>query len=73
MNRLIYFIIISFILNSIAVARVDKIQSTTDVNLTRYATIDVLVVLYSNTSKIKMSEQDITRLKNGIELSREFI
>ena len=73
MNRLIYFIIISFILNSITAARVDKIQSTTDVNLMHYATIDVLVVLYSNTSKIKMSEQDIMRLKNGIELSREFI
>ncbi len=37
-----------------------------------YATIDVLVVFYTNTAGAKMSAQEIKQLKKGISLSREF-
>ena len=40
---------------------------------TKFATIDVLVVIYSNTAGTKILPSDISKLKNGINLSREFI
>lgn len=39
---------------------------------TQYATIDVLVVIYKNTANKTITEEEIAKLKNGINLSREF-
>ncbi len=41
-------------------------------SFTQFATIDVLVVFYTNTAGAQMSPEEITRLKNGIELARLF-
>jgi hypothetical protein len=41
-------------------------------SFTQFATIDVLVVFYTNTAAAQMSAEEITRLKNGIELARLF-
>jgi len=41
-------------------------------SFTQFATIDVLVVFYTNTAGAQMSAEEITRLKNGIELARLF-
>ena len=40
--------------------------------VTQFATIDVLVVFYTNTAGAQISDHEISRLKNGIELSRLF-
>ncbi|MBC8183578.1 hypothetical protein H8E88_20995 [candidate division KSB1 bacterium] len=39
----------------------------------KFATIDVLVVIYSNTAGKKILASEIDGLKNGIQLAREFI
>jgi len=39
----------------------------------KFATINVLVVIYSNTAGSKILNSDISGLKNGIQLAREFI
>jgi len=39
---------------------------------TQFAAIDVLVVLYTNTAGASISPQEVTKLKNGIELARLF-
>ena len=39
----------------------------------KFATIDVLIVIYSNTARNKILSTDISKLKNGIQLAREFI
>jgi len=43
-----------------------------DSSVTRFATIDVLVVFYTNTAGAQISAPEISRLKKGIELAREF-
>jgi hypothetical protein len=39
----------------------------------KFASIDVLVVIYTNTTATKITSTDIAGLKNGIQLAREFI
>lgn len=39
---------------------------------TQFATIDVLVVFYTNTAGAQISTDEIMKLKNGIELARQF-
>jgi hypothetical protein len=39
---------------------------------TQFATIDVLVIFYTNTAAAQISPEEILKLKRGIELSREF-
>lgn len=45
----------------------EKIESTT-----QFAMIDVLVIFYTNTAGAQITPDEISRLKKGIELSREF-
>ncbi len=40
--------------------------------ITQFATIDVLVVFYTNTAGAQISPEEVTKLKKGIELSRIF-
>ena len=49
-------------------------QQTTDiaVNHTKFASINVLVNIDTNTSKGKISQEDIVLIKNGIRLGRDF-
>ena len=48
-------------------------QAETDsLPVTKFATIDVLVVIYTNTAGARISDDAISRIKNGIELSRIF-
>ncbi|OQX95112.1 hypothetical protein B6I21_07120 [candidate division KSB1 bacterium 4572_119] len=50
-----------------------KVYQTSKTSTTEFATIDVLTVIYSNTAGKKVSPAEIENLKNGINLSREFI
>ena len=46
--------------------------SQISINKTRYSTIRVLTVFYPNTVVMQILQQEIDRMKNGIELAREF-
>jgi hypothetical protein len=40
--------------------------------ITQFATVDVLVIFYTNTAGVQISAAEISKLKRGIELAREF-
>jgi len=64
------FISFIFLTDLLGQVEADKIES--HVQTTQFATIDVLVVFYTNTAGVQISPGEISKLKNGIELSRKF-
>jgi hypothetical protein len=64
------FILFIFLTDLFGQVEAGKIES--NVPTTRFATIDVLVVFYTNTAGVQISPEEISKLKKGIELSREF-
>jgi len=68
-NLIIFSTLIFLIISS---ENISLAQVNTD-SQTEFATIDVLVVIYSNSAGTKILASDISKLKNGIALAREFI
>jgi len=64
------FILLTIITDLNGQAETGKIES--HVQTTQFATIDVLVVFYTNTAGARIFPEEISKLKKGIDLSREF-
>lgn len=48
------------------------VQNKNSDGITQFATIDVLIVFYTNTAGARISPDEIVKMKNGIELARQF-
>jgi len=68
MNRLIFRVVTLWIAFTVC----SQLVAQTESSVMKYANVDVLVAFYTNTAGGQISESDVQRLKNGIELSREF-
>jgi hypothetical protein len=71
-NIIIAGLFILFIFLTDLFGQVEAGKIVSNVPTTRFATIDVLVVFYTNTAGVQISPEEISKLKKGIELSREF-
>jgi len=67
---LLLYILFGFSISLSGQSASDEVQSKEQT--TQFATIDVLVVFYTNTAGAQISPDEISKLKNGIELSRLF-
>ncbi len=68
--RPVYYILFGFSLNVLGQGIFNQAQCGEQA--AQFATIDVLVVFYTNTAGTQISHDEILKLKNGIELSRLF-
>ena len=73
-TQFIFFIIINlFIIENVISQQVkNSVQQKDAVKYMQYTTIDVLVILYTNTPGAKISDEEISGIKSGLKLAREF-
>ncbi len=64
--------VIAVLWAAVSFAQTPAATSTRQGSMTQFATIDVLVVFYTNTAGAQISPDEVLRLKNGIELARLF-
>ncbi|UCE05851.1 MAG: hypothetical protein JSW07_20045 [bacterium] len=71
-NIIIVGLCILFIFSTDLYGQVEAGKIESNAPTTQFATIDVLVVFYTNTAGSQISPEEISKLKKGIKLSREF-